>query len=178
MHPALVALLGLACVACTETSPRPAPPSASPPTTVYDLAARAWAAELTSPRRTALLGTPSGDPFLEGGFTRAALPAQGAPFAWARRRAVIALHGVPDDARALVLDLEPAPGLARQALRVFLRGVPVGSLALRNERRGYRFALPASPAGPGVPLQLFFDAAADAADARPGHHAWPRASTA
>ncbi len=133
-----------------------------------DLAARAWVAQPRAARLSVLFGTPSGDPFQEGGFTRAALGPSDAPFAWARRRAVIALHDVPAEARALVLDLAPAPGLTGQAVRVFLRGAPVGRVALQRGRRGYRLTLPASAAGARVPLQLFFAAAVDLPGAQTG----------
>lgn len=141
--------------ACGKEAP---PPAATPAArvVVHDLAERAWIAERRAARTLALFGTPGSDAFQEGGLVRADWSAAPAPFVWARRRALIALHGIADDARVLVLDLEPAPGLERQAVRVFLNDAPVARVPLGAVRRGYRLALPAAPAGE---LRLFFDAA-------------------
>lgn len=161
------AVVVVAPVGCGR-EPVPAPSPRPAPTLAYDVAARAWVAAARGPRMTWHFGTPGGDPLQGGGFVRARLLAGQPPFAWARRRAEITLHDAPDELRALVLDLEPAPGLARQAVRVFLRGAPVGRLELTPGRRAYRLALPLSPAGSQARLQLLFDAAADAPDAAPG----------
>lgn len=152
--------VAIAVLAATLACQRTPPTSATrAPGVVYDLAEHVWAAQRRAPRTTALLGTPGSDVFVQGGFVRADWSAAPAPFAWARRRALVALRAVPAANRALVLDLEPAPGIARQAVRVFLGNRPVARAELRPGRRGYRLDLPAAPEGE---LRLLFDAAAPA----------------
>lgn len=146
-------LLGLP--ACRRAAP-PAAATTPASSVVRDLAEDAWSADRRGARICALFGTPGSDKFAEGGVVAADWSSATAPFAWLRRRAVLALPGVPADMRALVLDIEPAPGLARLSMRVFLNSMPVGRVHLNAGRRGYRITLPAPPAGE---LRLFFDAA-------------------
>lgn len=158
-------LLASAGTACRGGAP--AAPGASE-TLAYDLVERVFVAQHEAARRSVLFGTPAAEPFAAGGFQRGDWTPAGSPSAWLRRRAEIALPGVDPDARTLVLDLEPAPGAQPQALRLFLRGIPVARVALTPGRRGYRFDLPASPAGQEPALRLFFDRSGARAQGRNG----------
>lgn len=128
-----------------------------PETLTYDLVERVFTADHVAERRSVLFGTPAAEAFAAGGLETLDWGRTGTPAAALRRRAAIALPGADDSARVLVLDLEPAPDTQPQALRLFLRGLPVARVALAPGRRGYRFELPAPPAGKGPALRLFFD---------------------
>lgn len=111
------------------------------PEGVYlDLAARAAAADHLRGYSFALLGPPSGEPLRGPGLLH---DGAGVLPRVASRRVSELLFSFPEPAtRVAVLDLEPAPGLASQSLRLRLNETPIGEVSLAAGRRRYRVELP------------------------------------
>jgi arylsulfatase A-like enzyme len=113
-----------------------------PKTVVYDLAARAAVAELSSPREIVLFGTPAAEPHQADGFFRQATRPGAEGFIWARADCQISFTWPEAKARALVIDIEPYRGVKDQRAQVLLNEKPVGSIAVDSRRR-HRVDLPA-----------------------------------
>ena len=128
-----------ASVAC------PGPPSQ----VVYDLAARAPAAERWSSRQVILFGTPAGEPYQAAGFYPWSADEAGNRFCWSRREAEVSLTWISPAPRAAVADLAPYEGVSKQSAVVTLNGVEVARLNLDALRHRYRIPLPAEAQRPG-----------------------------
>lgn len=129
-----VALLSVAGLSACRQAPTLAPP-------VADLVRLAPTAD--SSRGLVLFGTAAAANYAVSGVRRAALDGE-TPSAWLELSATLSLP--PATARDVaVLDLEPAPGVARPRLTWFVRGRPAGKLELQPGRRRYRLDLPAEP---------------------------------
>jgi arylsulfatase A-like enzyme len=146
---ALAAVAGAACRA-------PAPLVLS-----YDIAVMAPVADLDAPWRTTAFGTPASARELGAGFLQPTSRRGSDPFAWTQRTAEVNLRWPDAQPRQLVLDMEPYPGVARQAVQAFLNDKPVGRIALEPTRRRYRLELPVEAqwsAGGENRLRLEFEA--------------------
>jgi len=109
---------------------------------VLDLAVVAPAAEREGPWQIVLFGTPAGIASQLGGFFEAPLGASGDTCAWAARTAEIGLRWPKIEARAVLLDMEPFPGLRSQGVEVYLNDARVTGFSLASSRRRYRVGLP------------------------------------
>jgi arylsulfatase A-like enzyme len=111
----------------------------------YDLVELAPFSRVESPWEWQSLGTPSAEPFLEGGFLRAPLvPGEGDPFALALRRAEFQFIWRDVKERIVALDMEPGPGVTQQSAAFKLNDAPVGECDLQGKRRLCRLDLPAT----------------------------------
>ena len=111
----------------------------------YNLAELAPFARVQNPWDWQSLGTPSAEPFLEGGFLRAPFtPGEGAPFCLALRRAQFQFIWHDLRNRVVVLDLGPAPGLQQQSAAFRLNDTPIGECDLQGRRHSCRLDLPAT----------------------------------
>jgi arylsulfatase A-like enzyme len=108
---------------------------------VYDLAARAAAAERWSSREVILFGTPAAEAFQSEGFYREAPGAQGEGFVWSKEECEVALRFERPAARVAVLDLAPFRGVRGQSVEVTLNGVPTSRFALNDVRHRYHLEL-------------------------------------
>jgi len=106
-----------------------------PKTAIYDLAARASIAELSSPREIVLFGTPASEPHQADGFYREATRPGAEGFIWAREDCQISFTWPAPMARAAVIDLEPYRGVKNQRAQVLLNEQPIGSIAVDGRRR-------------------------------------------
>ena len=151
--------LGLALAAC-RPSPQPAPPDSR--ATVVDLAQLGWVAEQDGPASFVAFGTPAAQPWQDVGFMPAE-PVEGRPSAWARRRAELFFVLTETRPLVLVLDIEPAEGLAQQSVKCWLNDQPLADLRLAAGRRRYRLDLPVASQRRNNRLRLLFGerAAAD-----------------
>jgi arylsulfatase A-like enzyme len=139
-----------------------------PTSLVYDLTRRVAVAERWSVRDVLLFGTPSAEPHQAEGFYREAVSEGGDTFVWAREEAEVSLTWAAPAARAAVVDLAPYAGLKSQSMIVRLNGVEVGRFGLSEERRRYRFSLPAPSQKPGDNrLRFVFAATASPSDKEP-----------
>jgi hypothetical protein len=105
-------------------------------------------AERWSEREVLLLGTPSAEPALRGGFHREAR-IEGEPFLWSKREAELALRLDPVLSRAAVVDLAPYDGVEAQSVEILLNGTSVDRFRLGNHRSRRYFSLPAEAQHPG-----------------------------
>jgi len=105
-----------------------------------DLAARAGAADHQRAYAFALLGPPAGEPLRGPGL----VPDDAGPLrrVVSRRVSELLFSFPAPQPRAVVLDLEPAAGIAAQALRLRLNEAQIGELSLAPGRRRYRIELP------------------------------------
>ena len=116
----------------------------APREVVYDLAARASAAERWSSREVVLFGTPTAEPYQSDGFYREAPSATGSSFVWSKAESEVALRFDRTIARLGVLDLAPFRGVRAQTVEVLLNEAPVARFALNDTRHRYRLDLPAA----------------------------------
>jgi len=159
--------LGLALVAC-RPAPSPAPPDGR--ATLLDLAQLGWVAEHDGPATFVAFGTPAAQPWQDVGFMPAE-PVEGRPSAWARRRAELFFVLTETRPRVLVLDLEPAEGLAHQSVKAWLNGEPLAELRLAPGRRRYRLDLPVPAQRRNNRLRMLFGERAEGAQDEPHRRA-------
>jgi arylsulfatase A-like enzyme len=134
----------------------------------YDLAAMAAVAEREGPWQTILFGTPESARYVSGGLLQPTVRPSADPFAWAQRSVELVLRWPDAAPRQAVLDVEPYPGLTRQAAGVVLNDKRLGRFSLRPGRRRYRIGLPAEAqwsAGGENRLRLEFEAASEELEA-------------
>jgi arylsulfatase A-like enzyme len=135
---------------------------------VYDLAARATIAELTSAREVVLFGTPAAEPHLADGFYREPAKAGAEGFVWAREDCQISFTWPQAAARAAVLDLAPYRGVKGQKAQVLLNEQPVGAIEV-DARRRQRLELPAALQRAGENrIKLVFASTASPQSTEPG----------
>ncbi len=142
--------LGLALPGC-----RPAPAPADDRATLLDLAQLGWVAEHDGPALFVPFGTPAAQPWQDVGFMPAE-PVEGRPSAWARRRAELFFVLTETRPLTLVLDLEPAEGLAQQSVQTWLNGQPLAELRLVPGRQRQRLDLPVAAQRRNNRLRLLF----------------------
>lgn len=113
-----------------------------------DLAARSAAADHRRAYTFALLGPPSGEPLRGPGL----VPDDSGPLrrVVSRRVSELLFSFRSVEPRVAVLDMEPAPGLSGQSLKLRLNEAPIGELAVAPGRRRYRIDLPAAAQKPGA----------------------------
>ena len=135
---------------------------------IYDLAARATLAELSSPRETVLFGTPAAEPHLADGFYREPSKAGAEGFVWAREDCQISFTWAAPAPRAAVLDLEPYRGVKGQKAQVLLNERPVGAIEV-DARRRQRLELPVAAQRAGENrIKLVFSGTASPQQTEPG----------
>jgi arylsulfatase len=125
----LVLAGGLAALACGGREP-----------VFLDLVAASGAADHVRAYGFALLGPPSGEPFRGPGLLLD--DSGGLRRAHSRRVSELLFTFRAPEPRALVLDLEPAPGSTAQSVRLRLNDTAVGELELGSGRRRHRIELP------------------------------------
>jgi arylsulfatase A-like enzyme len=131
----LLLVLGGALASCQAREPE---------TVAYDLTGQAPFARTSEPWVWQSLGTPSAEPYLEGGFLRVPFtPGKGDAFALALRRAEFQFIWPDVQDRVIVLDLEPAPGLAQQSAAFKLNDHRLTDCNLEGRRHSCRVDLPA-----------------------------------